>query len=247
MLPRHRLTGADFVPSTQAPRSELEDDVISNDGTVILDGLGEDDADFFTNLENTQHEAIEIEEDVAKNINRTRYYCCVSSMRGMATVFYRDNEEAAMITQVKDAFEALRKIPGAKVFKSSFSSSLRAYDKKTVISRLEMWCAWHSAWVYNEEPSFKWADHMFPLPPSMSRIDPDLFNISEEKPVTPALGESLFEDSVIPPIQVDSGDRIEECGSLVGALIPTDDPMQTESSASEAYATRFCESDTFSE
>ena len=70
----------------------------------------------------------------------------------MASVFYRDHEEAAMITQVKDAFCASRGIPGAKVFKSSFSSSLRAYDKKTAISRLETWCAWHSAWVYNEEP-----------------------------------------------------------------------------------------------
>ena len=92
--------------------------------------------------------------------------------------------------------------------KSSGSSTLRAYGKKTAISRRETRGAWRSAWVYNEEPPPRRTGRMFPSPPCMSRIAPDLFNISEEEPVPPVVGESLFRDSVLSPSKADSGARI---------------------------------------
>ena len=49
---------------------------------------------------------------------------------------------------------------------------------------------------------------MFPLPHCMGRIVPELFNISEEEPAPPVVGESIFRDSVFSPSKVDSGARI---------------------------------------
>ena len=66
VLSTHRPTGVDIVSSAPSQRSDLEDDAISNDGTVILDGIEDDEAAFFGNLETAHHDAIEIEEGVAK-------------------------------------------------------------------------------------------------------------------------------------------------------------------------------------
>ena len=85
----HRPTGVDFVSSAPNNRDILEEDAISDAGTVILGDTEDCDEAFFQKLTNTQHDAIEIEEDVTRSINRSRYYCSVSSLRGMATVFFQ--------------------------------------------------------------------------------------------------------------------------------------------------------------
>ena len=147
------------------------------------------------------------------------------------------------MAQVQEAFEALRQIPGAKVFKSSFSSSLVAYDKKTVISRLEMWCAWHSAWVYKEEPSFRWNDPMFPLPPCFSRIRPELFNVGDAQEMSPVVDEFGLDGQAIFPMTVDGASRTRRISCPLGEQNPLQDAMDTGTTSDEAYANRLCESD----
>ena len=148
-----------------------------------------------------------------------------------------------MMTKVKEAFDALRQIRGAKVFKSSFSSSLKAYDKDTVISRLEMWCAWHSAWVYDEEPTFRWTDPMFPLPGWMNRVDPLLFTCPEYPSPEPEMDESILPECVISPVTDLSSVCKPRETPLTEAQVPSLEPMDTDSSEEEGYANRFCESD----
>ena len=47
VLSTHRPNGVDIVSRAPAQRSDSEDDAISNDGDVILDGIEDVDADFF--------------------------------------------------------------------------------------------------------------------------------------------------------------------------------------------------------
>ena len=87
---------------------------------------------------------------------------------------------------------------------------------------------------------------MFPFPPSMCRIVPESFNISEEQPAPPVVDGSIWGDFVFAPLKGDSGARIRRGSSLMEAQIPFGGPMDTESSLDEGYANRFCETDTTS-
>ena len=80
------------------------DDMPSDGEIVIFDEELSEETRYLSQLEKKQHVSIEIEETVTKNINRDRYFCCVSSFRGMATVYIKESQERLVFLQLKEAY-----------------------------------------------------------------------------------------------------------------------------------------------
>lgn len=100
-------------------------DVLRIDGDVISESNHDEDARFLDELEASRQVSIDIDSTAATRVNRARYFPGASSMRGMGDNYYKQDQEAKMITHAKEAFGQLLSSPGAKVAQSTVSSPIR--------------------------------------------------------------------------------------------------------------------------
>ena len=90
---------------------------------------------------------------IAPIIDEEKYALIFNTLDAIVTVRWRQNEQSGEMWKKFDKARKATQNSGSKKLAASCSSSLTLYTLENIRRRVQHWCEWHMAWVYDARPT----------------------------------------------------------------------------------------------